>query len=322
MQNIDFYVELIDNFWDLGFAYNVAIRFLEDKKDLNIRFFSNNKDLYLKLWWWWETPNIEYFDLSEIVSVEPSKTIINFFDRKINYDYLYTFPFEINLINSWYFSIHEWTESLHLTNYTQKNVKTTHFIPSVLPNTWWVIINRLKNKSKKETFPWLTEHKYNKKWVSVFVYPETFLDIKDEILAKKDYLFFVFDDRNKIEWENIIQMPFMQIEDYYDFLGVCDKNIVRWENSFIQAIIAKKPYLWDIYKENNDAHFYKVDEFWDFLGNKEYKEILKVFNLESFRNWFLKFMDFEDEEFFASKGNYVLENCDYVKKIEKLVFEE
>lgn len=320
MQKIDFYVELIDNFWDLGFAYNVAIRFLEDKKGLEIRFFSNNKDLYLKLWWGKETPNIEYFDLSEIVSVEPSKTIINFFDRKINYDYLYTFPFEINLINSWYFSIHEWTESLHLTTYTQKNVKTTHFIPSVLPNTWWVIINRLKNKSKKESFPWLSEEKYQKKWVSVFVYPETFLDIKDEMLSKKDCIFFVFDDRNKIEWENIIQMPFMQIEDYYDFLGVCDKNIVRWENSFIQAIIAKKPYLWDIYKENNDAHFYKVDEFWDFLGNKDYKEILRIFNLENFREWFLKFMDFENDEFFISIGNYVLDNCDYVKKIEKLVF--
>lgn len=320
MQKIDFYVELIDNFWDLGFAYNVAIRLLEDKKDLNIRFFSNNKDLYLKLWWWWETPNIEYFDLNEIVSVEPSKTIINFFDRKINYDYLYTFPFEINLINSWYFSIHEWTESLHMTTYTQKNVKTTHFIPSILPNTWWVIINKLKNKSKKEAFAWLSDDQYNKKWVSVFVYPETFLDIKNEILAKKDYLFFVFDDRNKIEWENIVQMPFMQIEDYYDFLGVCDKNIVRWENSFIQAIIAKKPYLWDIYKENNDAHFYKVDEFWDFLGNKDYKEILRVFNLENFKEWFLKFMDFENESFFEEKGNYVLENCDYVKKIEKLVF--
>ena len=33
----------------------------------------------------------------------------------------------------------------------------------------------------------------------IFVYPPTFLDIKDEMLAKKDYIFFVFDDRNKIE---------------------------------------------------------------------------------------------------------------------------
>lgn len=320
MQKVDFYVECIDNFWDLGFAYNVAIKLLENKNNLYIRFFSNNKDLYLKVWWSKETPNIEYFDLSDIGYIEPNKNIINFFDRKINFDYLYTFPFEINLVNSGYFSIHEWAENLHMTTYTQKNVKITHFIPSVLPNTWWVIINDIKPKTKKEAFCWLTEVQYNKKWISVFVYPETFLEIKNEILTRKDELFFIFDDRNKIEWENIIQMPFMLIKEYYDFLWVCDKNLVRWENSLIWGLITKKPFLWDIYKENNNAHFYKINEFWNFLWNKEYKEILKIFNLENFREWFLKFMNFEDNDFFINKGDYIINNCNYIENIKKLIF--
>ncbi|MBW7954971.1 elongation factor P maturation arginine rhamnosyltransferase EarP, partial [Candidatus Gracilibacteria bacterium] len=45
-----------------------------------------------------------------------------------------------------------------------------------------------------------------------------------------------------------------------------------------------KPFLWDIYKENNNAHIHKLDDFGYFLNLKlssfnEYNMILKEFNI-------------------------------------------
>jgi len=46
-------------------------------------------------------------------------------------------------------------------------------------------------------------------------------------------------------------MPFLNMIEYYKFLYVCDKNIVRGENSLVESILSTKPFLWDIYKESN-----------------------------------------------------------------------
>jgi hypothetical protein len=321
LTEIDFYTEVIDNFWDFWFSYNIALRLIEKHPELKIRYFWNNKKLFLKLSWEKNIPNIKYYDLKSIIELSPNKTIINFFDRKINYDYLYLSDYDINLINISYFSIHKWCHSLHNTKYMQKNVKITHFVPSLIEGTWWVILNNIKKLNKKDFFPNLDEKFYNKEWISVFVYKDTFLEIKKYILFQEDKLFFIFDDRNNISWKNIIKMPFMQIDDYYDFLWVCDKNIVRWENSFIASILIKKPFLWDIYKEPNNAHTYKLDDFSLFFWDLEYGEILKLFNLKNKEEAFKKFLDFSKKSIFEQKGEYVLSSCDLIKNLEELIFD-
>ena len=320
MQNIDIYVDVIDNFWDMWFAFDIAKNLIKNDENRFIRFFWNDKELFLKLSWNKDILNIKYFDLTEINALKPSEIILNFFDRKIDYDFLNKFEFNINLIIFWYFWIHNWIQSLHNTFYEQKNVSVTHFIPSVLENTGWIILQDFwKNITKKSFFPWKNDDFYQKNWISVFVYPETFEIIKDLILKDKENLYFIFDDRNKLSWENIIQMPFLEIDEYYNFLKVCQKNIVRGENSFIKAILAWKPYLWDIYNEPNNQHIYKIDEFWDFLWDDNYKEILKIFNLKDKKSWLEKFLSFENNDFFENKSKYILKNCDLMKNLEKLI---
>jgi len=67
MRKIDFYVDIIDNFWDLWFAINLASILYKWEKNINIRFFSNNELLFKNMikekkniW------KIKYHDLSEI----------------------------------------------------------------------------------------------------------------------------------------------------------------------------------------------------------------------------------------------------------------
>jgi hypothetical protein len=44
----------------------------------------------------------------------------------------------------------------------------------------------------------LENNLYDKKWVSVFIYKDTFSEIKKYLLSKEDTLFFIFDERNNI----------------------------------------------------------------------------------------------------------------------------
>jgi hypothetical protein len=206
--------------------------------------------------------------------------------------------------------MHTWVERLHNTSYISKNIHISHFIPSLMKNTWWILINPsqkiYKNQIQKnilweirrQWFPSFSTEVYKKKWVSLFCYHKTFESIKNELLKYQDTLFFVFDHQYK--WENIIQMPFLSLEEYYKFLYVCDQNIVRWENSFMESLWTWKPFLWDIYKESNEAHKEKIHDFSMYLTSHfwnifwEYIQIYKDFNLWKEKEALWQFLHYEN----------------------------
>ena len=126
--------------------------------------------------------------------------------------------------------------------------------------------------------------------------------------------------------ENAFVMPFLEIDDYLNFLRYCDINFVRWENSLIQSLIFWKPTLWDIYKENNNAHIEKIYDFLNFLlkidwNNRDYNYLMKKFNLENIEDWFSNFLtNYKDYEYmFKSLWNYINKNCDLYKKIKEIL---
>lgn len=306
MKTIDFITTVIDNYWDAGFAFNLAISLLKKEPNLHVRFFLDDEKLFLKLKWDIEIKNLTYYDLKEIKNLNPSKIIFNFFDRKIDFEYLHNFEYEIKLINFSYFLMHSGVKSLHNTSYTSKNVSVIHYIPSLLNEWWWVIINPYfddfekeisKNwifYYKKKLIPNLEESLYQRNWISVFCYKETFEKIKNSISQDKENMYLLFD--NTLYWDNVINMPFLNILDYGKILYLCDKNIVRWENSLVWALMSKMPFLWDIYKEHNKAHKEKIEDFWNFLISKsntfsDYLEIFRDFNSEgNTKKWFEDFL--------------------------------
>lgn len=335
-KKIDFYVDVIDNFWDLGFAINLIFIMLKNDSKLEIRLFSNDEKLYknmvknnifIK--------NIVYFDLKEIYKFEPNNLIFNFFDRKIDFDFLKSKNYEIKLINFSYFLMHKWVETLHLTNYRDKNIEITHFVPSLLKNTWWVLINRELNIYSKNDLISFFKDKYNlsidinieTKFVSVFVYFDTLNEILDSFDDDKITYFIFWYPNIKIENKNIIIMPFLELTDYNNFLSICDINFVRGENSLISSILSWKPTLWDIYKEKNNAHIEKIDDFIDFLKwfkrfNSFYSELFIKFNSlwqkkEASNDFLNHFISYKDIFFDIEK--YVNNECNLYEKIKKIL---
>jgi uncharacterized repeat protein (TIGR03837 family) len=58
-------------------------------------------------------------------------------------------------------------------------------------------------------------------------------------------------------------LPFMAQDDYDQLLWLCDVNFVRGEDSFVRAQWARRPLVWHIYPQDDNAHQVKLDAFLD-----------------------------------------------------------
>ena len=58
-------------------------------------------------------------------------------------------------------------------------------------------------------------------------------------------------------------MPFLPQERYDYLLWACDVNFVRGEDSFVRAQWAARPFVWQIYPQQDDVHLTKLNAFLD-----------------------------------------------------------
>lgn len=58
-------------------------------------------------------------------------------------------------------------------------------------------------------------------------------------------------------------LPFLSQADYDKLLASCDINFVRGEDSWIRAIWAGKPFIWQPYRQSEDTHLVKLNAFLD-----------------------------------------------------------
>ncbi len=135
--SIDFYVSVIDNYGDMGFAVNLAETLHARYPSITFRFFSDNESLF-QVFFPEQTPAwIGYYSLEALTregAPIPSSLIFSFFDYKIPKKYLAQFPFPKTIVVFSYFVLHQGLESLHGTKYTLENGHDTiiHFVPSLL----------------------------------------------------------------------------------------------------------------------------------------------------------------------------------------------
>ena len=77
-------------------------------------------------------------------------------------------------------------------------------------------------------------------------------------------------------------LPFLSQLDYDQLLRDCDLNFVRGEDSWIRAIWAGKPFIWQPYFQDENAHIKKLNAFLDlFYANLNIKETV----CEAHRCW-------------------------------------
>jgi len=72
-------------------------------------------------------------------------------------------------------------------------------------------------------------------------------------------------------------LPFLSQADYDHLLWACDLNFVRGEDSWIRAIWAEKPFIWQPYIQTDDTHIKKLNAFLDLYlsaANAEVKSVV------------------------------------------------
>ena len=82
-------------------------------------------------------------------------------------------------------------------------------------------------------------------------------------------------------------LPFLSQADYDALLCACDINFVRGEDSWVRAIWAGKPFIWQPYFQAENTHIKKLDSFLlRFYGNLSTTNIVAyVFNSEIYQIW-------------------------------------
>ena len=68
---------------------------------------------------------------------------------------------------------------------------------------------------------------------------------------------------------SISYLPLLSQTDFDHLLWACDINFVRGEDSIVRAIWAGKPFVWQIYPQEDGVHTVKLDAFLDMLGAGE-----------------------------------------------------
>ena len=59
----------------------------------------------------------------------------------------------------------------------------------------------------------------------------------------------------------VLPFAFLPQDDYDALLRRCDINFVRGEDSFVRAQWAAKPFIWQIYRQDDEAHRVKLEAF-------------------------------------------------------------
>ena len=93
----------------------------------------------------------------------------------------------------------------------------------------------------------------------------------------------VISEKNRLQptWNgegllSISYLPFLTQHDFDHLLWTCDLNIVRGEDSLVRALWAAKPFIWQIYPQQDDAHHAKLEAF---LGFAEVPQALRDWHL-------------------------------------------
>jgi uncharacterized repeat protein (TIGR03837 family) len=79
-------------------------------------------------------------------------------------------------------------------------------------------------------------------------------------------------------------LPMLDQDEYDRLLWACDLNFVRGEDSFVRAQFAARPMVWQIYRQEEEAHFAKLEAFLD-LYCADMEPELATLTRDAWRAW-------------------------------------
>ena len=282
----DIFCQIIDNYGDAGICWRLA-RSLATQYDQNIRLFCD--DLHTLQLIMLGQSHLKGIDVlpweashqNARHSLDLPDVVIQAFSCELPSRYLNSIlvaPQKPILIHLEYLSAEPWVADFHgKASPNTHGLQKYFFFPGFQANTGGLLLDPIPRKDVKPYPDSLAavwqQCRTNSKKISIFSYPGA--PVKEWLanlnqLEEPFDIFLAFGNAQLLNLQhhhwpnlNLISMPFIPQDDYDWLLAHCDFNIVRGEDSFIRAQLAGKPFIWNIYPQDDGAHHTKLKAFLD-----------------------------------------------------------
>ena len=314
LKSWDIFCKIVDNFGDIGVCWRLA-RQLQAGHGLQIRLWVNDLEAAQKI-----IPSLNVAENSQVCDditilkwpsidegeadfSQAAEVVIEAFACELPPAYLAAMVRQQSKwVNLEYLSAETWVEDFHAKPSPQTNGLTRHFyFPGFTEATGGLI--RESDIFRRNSDFRRNDGQGNALKVSLFCYPNA--PIKDLLSALQANIHTVsvyvpkcsalsqiaeFFDVEAIgvgdyftrENLHVHILPYLSQLDYDQLLRDCDLNFVRGEDSWIRAIWAGKPFIWQPYFQDENAHIKKLNAFLDlFYANLTVKEMV----CEAHRYW-------------------------------------
>ena len=229
-------------------------------------------------------------------ALEPGEVVIEAFACDLPADYLARMtatPRQILWLNLEYLSAEDWVEGCHgLPSLQNGGLQKYFFFPGFSSATGGLLreANLLQRRDVLQQYP-LERDSFlarlgvhpaaNARLISLFAYENKALPSWLEALSAAPQSTHLVVPESRIlgdlrQWAgSLLQagsclqrgsltvqaLPFLEQDEYDALLCCCDLNLVRGEDSFVRAQWAARPMLWQIYPQQQGAHWEKLQAF-------------------------------------------------------------
>ena len=266
----DLFCRVIDNYGDVGVAWRLA-RDLASRGE-SVRLWLDDASALtwmapgpgtVEVWAWDQTPREVGDVVIEMFGCDLPNGILERMAEKP--------PRWINLE---YLSAEDYVERSHGLASPQfsgpaKGLSKHFFYPGFTEKTGGLLREPGLLDAPFDAAAWLAAHgierRAGERLVSLFAYPHAPVQRLAELLADAPTLVLCCPARfaqpqlpPNVRWQ---ALPYLPQPDYDRLLRACDLNFVRGEDSFVRAQWAGKPFIWQIYFQDDFAHAPKLEAF-------------------------------------------------------------
>jgi len=284
----DIFCRIVDNFGDIGVCWRLSQQ-LAYEQNLQVRLFIDNLAVASNI-----IPTLNCELKSQIVNrvevltwqstsaIQPADVALETFSCELPAEYLTAMQGNTVWVNLEYLSAESWVAEFHARSSNNTKPARHFFFPGFTEATGGLI--RESDIFQKNQLTTSKQQKTDTLKVSLFCYPHTLVAdlfnamaesaqsvdcyVPTSSIFSKIAEFFHVDaietgtvfSKKKL---NVHIVPFLSQADYDQLLASCDINFVRGEDSWVRAIWAGKPFIWQPYLQTENTHITKLNAFLD-----------------------------------------------------------
>jgi uncharacterized repeat protein (TIGR03837 family) len=297
MRQCDVFCKVVDNFGDIGVSWRLA-RQLATEHGWHVRLWVDNVRLAHRFADFYETEiEIVHWHRTSDFS-QAADVVIETFACEVPEAYQQAMLAQQSLwLNVDYLSAEGWVVGFHTKPSPQANGLVRYFFyPGFSAETGGLI--REANLAEKQAKARMQASAFWQRFgvkvtpettkVSLFCYPQAPTEALFEVLAQSPTPIHCLIPEgvsvackltgklNQFGNCTLQTIPFLSQDDYDSLLQLCDLNFVRGEDSWVRAIWAGKPFIWQPYQQAEDAHLKKLEAFLNrFYQNYEQQDMLR-----------------------------------------------